>query len=105
MSSDLCVVALAQIAPVWLDRVATLAKIAAQIDEAGRAGARLVAFGEARLPGYPFWVEQTDGARFESPLQNERNARYVDLAVDVQGGDLAPLCRAARDARIWAVVG
>ena len=61
MSSDLCVVALAQIAPVWLDHVATLAKIAAQIDEAGRAGARLVAFGEARLPGYPFWVEHTDG--------------------------------------------
>jgi len=105
MSSDRCVVALAQIAPVWLDRAATLMKIAARIDEAGRSGARLVAFGEALLPGYPFWVEHTDGARFESPLQKELYARYVDQAVDVQGGDLAPLCKAARDARIWAVVG
>lgn len=105
MSSDRSVVALAQIAPVWLDRAATLAKIAARIGEAGRAGARLVVFGEALLPGYPFWVEHTDGARFESPLQKELYARYVDQAVDVHAGDLTPLCKAAREARTWAVVG
>ncbi len=105
MSSDRSVVALAQIAPVWLDRAATLAKIGTQIGEAGRAGARLVVFGEALLPGYPFWVEHTDGARFESPLQKELYARYVDQAVDVHAGGLAPLCKAAREARTWAVVG
>lgn len=61
-------IALAQIAPVWLDRQATLAKVVERVREAGAAGARLVAFGEALVPGYPFWVEHTDGARFESAL-------------------------------------
>ncbi|MEO1204441.1 MAG: nitrilase-related carbon-nitrogen hydrolase, partial [Pseudomonadota bacterium] len=61
-------VALAQIAPVWLDRAATTTKIADWIRRAGSEGADLVCFGEALLPGYPFWVERTDGARFESAL-------------------------------------
>ncbi len=105
MTSDRTVVALAQIAPIWLDRAATLAKIAESIREAGRAGARLVAFGEGLLPGYPFWVEHTDGARFESGLQKELFAHYVDQAVEIEGGDLGSLCVAAREARLWATVG
>ena len=70
-------VALAQIAPVWLDRQATLAKVVDRVREAAAAGARLVAFGEALVPGYPFWVEHTDGARFESPLQKALYAHYA----------------------------
>ena len=105
MTSDRSVVALAQIAPVWLDRAATLAKIVEHIREAGRAGARLVAFGEGLLPGYPFWVEHTDGARFESTLQKELFGHYVEQAVDIHGDDLAPICKAAREASSWALVG
>jgi nitrilase len=102
---DHIVVAIAQIAPVWLDRAATLAKMAAQVTEAGQSGARLVVFGEAVLPGYPFWIEHTDGARFESPLQMAMFAHYVDQSVDIEGGDLDPLRRAAREAGIWVSVG
>ena len=105
MTSDRSVVALAQIAPVWLDRAATLAKMIEYIGEAGRAGARLVAFGEGLLPGYPFWVEHADGARFESVLQKQLFAHYVDQSVDIGAGDLASLCDAARAARLWATVG
>ena len=47
-------IALAQIAPVWLDKTKTTEKIIDYIDQAGRVGAELVAFGEALLPGYPF---------------------------------------------------
>ena len=60
-------VALAQIAPVWLDRAATLAKVNSYVEQAARQGCGLVAFGEALVPGYPFWLELTDGARFNSP--------------------------------------
>jgi nitrilase len=102
---DHVVVAIAQIAPVWLDRAATLAKIADQITEAGQSGARLVVFGEAILPGYPFWIEHTDGARFESALQMAMFAHYVDQAVDIAGGDLDALRRAAREAGIWVSIG
>ena len=64
-------VGLAQIAPVWLDRDATLAKVADWIGRAADLGCELVVFGEALVPGYPFWIERTDGARFESDLQKK----------------------------------
>lgn len=104
-ASDTCIVALAQIAPVWLDRAATLSKIAGFIREAGRSDARLVAFGEGLLPGYPFWMEHTDGAKFDSELQKSLFAHYCDQAVEIERGDLAPLCHAAREARVWSVIG
>lgn len=71
---DLLTVGRAQIAPVWLNRDATLVKI---IDYIGRAAAqqcRFVTFGEALLPGYPFWPELTDGARFNSAVQKDIHA-------------------------------
>ncbi len=88
-------VAAAQIAPVWLDRAETLAKICRAIDEAADHGAQLVAFGEALLPGYPFWIERTDGARFDSVVQKTIHAHYVDQAVNIAAGDLAPVCSLA----------
>lgn len=103
--NDKRVIALAQIAPVWLDRAATLAKIGDYVRQAGRSGANLVAFGEALLPGYPFWLEHTDGARFDSALQKRLYAHYVDQAVDIAAGHLASLCSAARSARTWVAVG
>lgn len=30
-----------------------------------------MSIGEALLPGYPFWISRTDGARFDSPMQKE----------------------------------
>jgi nitrilase len=52
-------------------------------------------FGEALVPGYPFWVERTDGARFESALQKELYAHYVSQGVSIEDGDLDPVCQAA----------
>ena len=47
-------VALAQIAPVWLNKEKTLEKIYEAISEATHQKCDLVVFGEALLPGYPF---------------------------------------------------
>lgn len=105
MKDETLTVGIAQIAPVWLDREQTLAKIIAATEDAARQGARLVAFGEALLPGYPLWVERTNGARFESPLQKSFFSHYSDQAVDVSGGGLAPLCEAAADHGIAVYVG
>ncbi|MBT9458279.1 MAG: carbon-nitrogen hydrolase family protein [Burkholderiaceae bacterium] len=105
MTASLLTVGLAQIAPIWLDREATLAKMVDWVARAGREGCQLVAFGEALLPGYPFWVELTDGARFESALQKRFYAHYAEQAVRIERGDLAPLCAAARAAKCWVLLG
>ena len=57
--SDRLTVGLAQMTPVWLDREATLAKVVTQVEAAAARGCSLVAFGEALVPGYPFWIERT----------------------------------------------
>jgi len=77
-SPDHLVVAAAQIAPVWLDRSRTTDKILGAMHDASRAGAALVTFGEALLPGYPFWLERTEGAKFESPVQKVLHSHYLE---------------------------
>ncbi|GAB7534226.1 carbon-nitrogen hydrolase family protein [Burkholderia sp. 3C] len=98
-------VGLAQIAPIWLQREATLAKVEDWIGRAAQAGCGFVAFGEALAPGYPFWIEHTDGARFESPLQKEIHAHYLDQAVQVEAGHLAGVCAAAARHEIAVMLG
>ena len=98
-------VGLAQIAPVWLDRDATLAKVADWVGQAADSGCELVVFGEALVPGYPFWVERTDGARFESDLQKKLYSHYVDQAVSPADGDLDPIRKIAREREIAVYLG
>ena len=98
-------VAIAQISPVWLDRVETTAKVVASIERAAKAGAKLVAFGEALIPGYPFWLEHTDAARFESEMQKDFHAHYAREAVVFERGDLEPVQRCAKRHGIAVVVG
>src|SRR5258708_15939980 len=50
-------VAIAQSSPVYLDKRASLAKALDLIQQAAKTGARLVAFGETWLPGYPAWLD------------------------------------------------
>lgn len=90
MASDSLMVGLAQIAPVWLDRAATLAKVNSYLEQGAPKGCGLVAFGETLVPGYPFWLELTDGARFNSPLQKTIFA-YAAQAVQPESGHLDQL--------------
>jgi nitrilase len=98
-------VGLAQIAPVWLQREATIKKVVTWINDAAGQGCALVAFGEALVPGYPFWVERTDGAKFESDLQKSLFAHYVRQGVCIEDGDLDPVCKAASDNNIAVYLG
>ena len=98
-------VGLAQIAPVWLNRDATLEKIISWIEKSANEGCSLVVFGEALLPGYPFWVERTDGAKFESELQKSLYAHYVSQSINMGDGDLNRVRDAARDHNIAVYLG
>ena len=98
-------VAIAQIAPVLLSREETLAKVNARVLEAAASGAGLVAFGEALVPGYPAWIERTDGARFDARDQKELFAMYADQAVQVEAGHLDELRSLARSKSVAVVLG
>ncbi|HEV8612512.1 MAG TPA: carbon-nitrogen hydrolase family protein [Gemmatimonadales bacterium] len=98
-------IAAAQLAPVFLDRAATLAKVVRAIQEASAQGAALVAFGETLVPGYPAWICKTDGARFNAPDQKALHARYLEQAVTLEEGHLDEVAAAARAGRIAVVLG
>ncbi|MCA9287016.1 MAG: carbon-nitrogen hydrolase family protein [Phycisphaerales bacterium] len=98
-------IAIAQIPPVFLDRDATIARVAAAVDEAGAKGCTLVAFGEAFVPGYPIWLCRTDGARFEDPAQKAMHAAYVAQGVSIEDGHLEPVVEAACRHGITVVLG
>jgi len=81
-------VALAQIAPVWLNRSKTQEKIIACIEDAASKEASLIAFGEGVLPGYPYWLSMTHGSSFNDEVQKEIHAHYLREAVCIEEGDL-----------------
>ncbi len=98
-------VGIAQISPVWLNRELTLDKITEYVGSAAQKDCELIVFGEALLPGYPFWIELTDGAHFNSSVQKEIHAHYLQNAVQIEAGHLNRLCEAATQHRIAVVLG
>ena len=98
-------IALPQMAPVWLDRDKTTEKICQIINRAAAENADLIVFGEGILPGYPFWLEGTGGAEFDSPMQKDLFAHYSDQAVIIEDGHLDPICGHLKAANMAAYVG
>lgn len=105
IGADVLRVAIAQIAPVWLDRAQTIRKVADWCEQAAAADCQLVVFGEALIPGYPFWLERTGGAEFDSPWQKTLHAHYLREAVQIERGDLEPICEVARRSQLSVMCG
>lgn len=98
-------VALAQIAPVWLNKAETLAKIENQIRKAAKEKSDLIVFGEGVLPGYPFWLALTEGATWNTKVNKELHAHYVRNAVTIEKGDLDSVCGLAKKFEIAIYLG
>ena len=103
--SDSLRIALAQIAPIWLNREATTSKIIDYITQAAQQGAQFVCFGETILPGYPFWLDLTEGSRFNDEVQKDLHAYYVAQGVDIEAGHLDPICAVAKQYKIAVMLG
>lgn len=103
--NEILKVAAAQIAPVWFDREKTLGKILDYISQAAEQSCRLVVFGEAILPGYPFWLDLTGGAAFDNEKQKTIHAEYAKQAVQIERGDLDPICELAKAHSISVYLG
>ncbi len=98
-------IGLAQLAPVWLNKGKTIEKISNYIVDAGNKACELIAFGEALLPGYPFWLSLTDGAAWNSKVQKEIHAHYMNNAVQIESGDLDGVCKLAKQKKIAIYLG
>jgi nitrilase len=98
------VVGVVQRPPVLLDRVATLERAVAAVHEVADAGASLVVFPEAFVPGYPAWVwDLKPGADYG--LSSELHGRLLANSVDLASDELAPLRDAAGARGVSVVVG
>ena len=97
-------VAIVQVPPVVLDREATLARAVSKVEEAADAGAMLVGFPEAFVPGYPEWVWRlrpgTDYAE-----TSEIWGRFLPQTVDLERDELAVLRDAARRRAVTITLG
>lgn len=105
VSSEVLKVGLVQMAPVWLDRIKTLDKVAAYVADAAAQRCDLVTFGEALAPGYPFWIEFTDGAKFNNAAQKRMHATYLDQGVVIERGDLDAICALCKQHAIALYLG
>src|SRR5438105_1604356 len=97
-------VAAIQIAPVLLDRDATLARAVDAATTAAERGAKLVLFPEAFVPGYPVWIWKLR-ASDDSKLVREIHGCLAANAVNLAQDHLAPLRAAAKRLAIDIVCG
>lgn len=95
----------AQLRPAWLDPTGTTAKIVATIEQASRSQIGLLAFPEACLSGYPFWLCRTNGAAFDDGRQKRAYAQFLAAAVEIPSVEVASIVEAARDLGVSILLG
>ena len=98
-------IAMAQIAPVWLNKKATIEKVENSILEASKEQCELIVFGEGLIPGYPFWLALTGGAEWNTKVNKELHAHYVNNSIQIEKGDLNSICKLAKEHKIAIYIG
>lgn len=93
-------VAAVQAAPVFMDLSGTVQKTIDLIKEAAEAGAKLVAFPECWIPGYPFYIWLGAPAWWMKFVQ-----RYHMNAMEVDSAETNAICAAARQHKIMVALG
>jgi len=96
--------AIAQVAPVVLDKVSTIEKAVGIVRNAAQEGIELLVFPETFIPVYPAWVWRlrpgTDYA-----LSEQLHARLLENSVDMESQDLEPLKAVAAETGVTVVIG
>jgi nitrilase len=90
--------------PCILHRDDTVRRAVALIEEAAGAGAQLIIFPEAFIPGYPAWIWRLRPGG-DWGLSEALHARLLDNAVTLGTDHLQPLCTAAGRHKVTVVCG
>src|SRR3974390_564456 len=97
-------IAVVQKPPVFLNRAETLENAVSAVSEAVKAGAQLIVFPEAFIPGYPAWIWRLRPGS-DQGLAEKFHALLLANAVSLEGDDLTPLYQAAREHQVSVVCG
>jgi nitrilase len=97
-------IAVIQKPPVLLDRDKTIVQAVELINEAASAGAVLLVFPEAYIPGYPAWIWRLKPGG-DMALSSDLHAQLLLNAVDLNREGLLPLQEAARKHAVTVVIG
>jgi nitrilase len=95
-------VAAVQAASIFLDRESSTEKACRLIREAGRKGARVIAFPEGFIPAHPVWYHHhaaTGTAASKLALELFKNS------IQIPGPEVGALCAAAREVNSYVVIG
>ena len=98
-------IAMAQIAPVWLDKKRTLQKVEQSILDAAKQKCELIVFGEGLIPGYPFWLALTGGAEWDKKVNKELHAHYIRNSIQIEAGELEGICMLSKTHNIAIYLG
>ena len=98
-------VAIAQLAPAFIDRAASTERVLEAIETAASQKAQLICFPEGYLPAYPFWLSEGHGARFDDDRNKRLFSHYSDQAVTIEKGHLDTICAALKAAGMAAYLG
>jgi nitrilase len=103
---ELLRVAIVQNSPIFLDLDASLAKAVRLAEEAAKGQARLIAFGETWLPGYPAWLDHcSDVALWDHRPSKDVFAKLRQNSLTVPGKETETLAQIAGDLKVTLVIG
>lgn len=103
---SICRVAVVQHPPVFLNLEESLDRACGLIAEAASAGARVIAFPETWLPGYPVWVDSAPGAcLWDSAPARALYRMLTENSMEIPGPQLDRLRSAAHEAGAHVVIG
>ncbi|KAL6399405.1 aliphatic nitrilase [Ilyonectria robusta] len=91
-------VAVVQAEPVWLNLEATTKKTCQLVAEAAKNNAKVIAFPECWLPGYPAWI-------WSRPVDFELSPEYMRNSLRVDSPEMLQIQQCAADHDIVIVLG
>ena len=99
-------VSIVQASPVFMNLDASVTRAIGLIEQAARQGAKLVAFGETWLPGYPAWLDHSPhAALWNHEPTREVFAQLRRNSVVVPGKETETLGAVARELGVVIVIG